>query len=151
MIDLRPATIADSDKLFAWRNDEMTCACSRSTAAIKREDHDRWMQFNVVNGYPAHLVLIAESEYGSVGVVRFDGDKKDVLSYEASITLNPKFRGQGLAFPILAEACSYLPKYTVLAEIRENNIPSRKIFERCGFTETGKREGFVKYKRGPIS
>lgn len=151
MIGLRPATMTDSDDLFAWRNDPVTLACMRSTAVVAREDHDRWMHFHVLHGYPTHLVWMADNDTDAVGVVRFDCDKRDVLSYEASITIAPKFRGQGLAFPILAEACSYLPECTIKAEIRENNAPSRRIFERCGFEESGKREGFVQYKRKPVA
>ncbi len=146
---LRPATMLDADHLFAWRNDPVTCACFRSTAAVPREDHDRWMKFNVACGYPEHIVLMAESEYGRIGVVRFDSDKRDVMAYEASITIAPRFRGQGLAREILHDACGMMSEYTIRAEIRIGNQPSRRIFENCGFRPTAEDKDFVKYERGP--
>src|ERR1700704_5662939 len=94
---LRPATMHDADRLFSWRNDPVTCANSRSTAAVPREDHDRWMQFNVMQGYPEHLVMIAESDLGCIGVVRFDAAKDDLMGYEVSITIAPETRGLGIA------------------------------------------------------
>ena len=149
MLDLRVATMRDADTLFAWRNDPLTLACARSTAIVPRDDHDRWMKFNVVFGYPEHIVLIADSEFGSVGVVRFDAVKGDLLSYEASITVSPKHRGNGVARGILHTACGYMSEYTIRADIRKDNIASRKTFERCGFREVGDDGEFVEYWKGP--
>jgi RimJ/RimL family protein N-acetyltransferase len=153
MLDLRPATIEDSDLLFDWRNDPVTRAFSRSTAIIPREDHDRWMQFNVLQGYPTHLVMIAETENGPVGVVRFDADKGDVMSFRVSITIAPYHRRTGLGFAILAEACRYMGEYTLSAEIRYENDASIKIFERCGFKMVGKdaAEAFENFRREPLA
>jgi len=148
---LRPATMHDADRLFSWRNDPVTCANSRSTAAVPREDHDRWMQFNVMLGYPEHMVMIAESDVGKVGVVRFDASKGDLMTYEASITIAPEARGLGLARGILAEACGYMPDFAIRAEVRADNVASRKVFERCGFEPIDVALGFVVYQREPIA
>ncbi len=150
MIDLRAATLADADRLFAWRNDPITCANSRSTGAVAREDHDRWMKFNVAQGYPQHMVMIAESDTGSIGVVRFDAERRDVMRYEVSITLAPEHRGFGLGRPVLAQACAYMPDFSLSAVIRTNNTASRKIFAECGFEETGSDHGFVTCRRQPL-
>jgi len=148
---LRPATLADADRLFSWRNDPVTCANSRSTAAVPREDHDRWVQFNVLQGYPEHLVMIAEGEQGSVGVVRFDAGKNDLMTYETSITVAPEARGLGIACMMLADACIYLPDFAISAEVRHDNIASRKVFERCGFEEIGREGGFLQYRKEPMA
>ena len=149
MINLRPATIHDADRLLAWRNDPVTCANSRSTAAVPREDHDRWMQFNVMQGYPEHMVMIAESEQGCIGVVRFDAGKNDLMVYEISMTIAPEHRGSGLAQPILVQACGHFSDFTLDAEIRYQNIASRKVFERCGFEQINRSSGFLQYSKEP--
>lgn len=151
MIELRPANLEDADRLFEWRNDPVTLSCFRSTASVPREDHDIWMKFNVALGYPEHIVLMADSENGSVGVVRFDAVRSDVMSYDASITVAPKHRGKGLSLPMLAYACGYMHEYTINAEIRRENTASRKTFERCGFERIGSADGFVNYRREPAS
>jgi hypothetical protein len=76
------------------RNDPQTQAASRSTAPVAQSDHDRWMEFNIGYGYPEHLVFMADTDFGSVGVIRFDGDKSDVMTYSVSITVAPQYRGR---------------------------------------------------------
>lgn len=149
MLDMRPATMADADMLFAWANDPGTRAYAKSHAAIPREDHDRWMQFNVLQGYPKHIVMIADSEYGSVGVVRFDTVGGDVMTYRVSITISPQFRGRKLAHGVLAEACRLMSESTLLAEIRPDNAASKTIFERCGFTRVKMGNSYDHYRREP--
>ncbi len=94
------------------------------------------MEFNVLHGYPSHLVMIAESDVGTVGVVRFDADKKDVMTYGVSITVDPRHRGKGFGYSMLYHACQIMQTETLTAEIRPDNLPSRRIFERCGFVLT---------------
>lgn len=149
MIALRPANVGDTDDLFAWRNDPDTCAASRSTAAIRPDDHASWMKFNVSYGYPEHIVLIADSDVGPVGVVRFDADRGDVMTFDASITMAPKHRGMGFAEEVLSRGCHVMKDYRLNAEIRSWNRASRTIFERCGFDEVESRDGFVQYRREP--
>jgi L-amino acid N-acyltransferase YncA len=152
MIDMRPATMADTDLLLSWRNDPVTCANSKSTATVSREDHERWMKFNVAQGYPQHMVMIANSQVsGSIGVVRFDAERSDVMKYEVSITIAPEHRGCGLGRPVLATACAHMPDVSLSAMIRKENTASRRIFEECGFEETDGEHGFVTCRREPLS
>ncbi len=141
--------MADADQLFEWANDPDTRASSKSSAPIPRGDHDRWMQFNVLQGYPQHMVMIADTDSGSVGVVRFDAERQDVMRYRVSITVAPKFRGQRLAHGILAESCRMMQESTLLAEVNAGNAASRRIFEKCGFEEIGSKGEFVQLKREP--
>jgi RimJ/RimL family protein N-acetyltransferase len=151
MMFLRPATLADADRLFSWRNDPVTCANSRSTAAVPREDHDRWMKFNVLMGQPEHAVIIAEALGDCVGVVRFDAAKDDLMTYEVSITVAPTHRGMGLAWPMLTGACGFFADFAINAEVRHDNTVSRKVFERCGFEEIGREGGFLQFRKEPVT
>jgi RimJ/RimL family protein N-acetyltransferase len=147
MIELRFANRGDADRLFAWRNDPVTLACFRSTAVVPREDHDRWVKFNVESGYGEHIVLMAENGGQPVGVIRFDADKKDVMSYDVSITVAPDHRDKGLASMMLAHACALVQDFSLNAEIRSDNVASKKVFERCGFSIVGSDDRFVTYRK----
>jgi RimJ/RimL family protein N-acetyltransferase len=149
MIALRYATPADADRLLAWRNDPVTRAASQSTTPISREDHDRWMKFNVSEGYAEHVVLIAEMDEGTIGVVRFDANKKDVMEYEVSLTIAPEFRGQGLAKEVLSRACDMIEDFVLTAQIRIGNMRSRKAFIHCGFSVIESDNDFITYRRKP--
>lgn len=150
MITMRPAEASDADTLFAWRNDPITQACSRSTAPVMREDHAKWMKFNVEQGYPTHMVMMAETNIGTVGVVRFDNRREDVMTYDVSITMAPQHRGKGLSVSVLSEAMSWMADYTVHAEVRQDNTASRRLFEHCGFEEISRSNGFLNYLREPV-
>lgn len=149
MFDLRPATMADADQLFEWANDPVTRANSRSTAAISRYEHQRWMDLNVAHGYPTHLVMIAENDYGPVGVVRFDADKFDILAFHVSLTVAPAERAKGHGFAMLQHACQIMQDSTLLAEIRSSNVASQQIFTKCGFESYDHRHGLILYRREP--
>ncbi len=142
--------MSDSDRLFAWANDPLARSWSASTAPIERADHDRWMQFNVLMGYPQHIVMIAETEHGPIGVVRFDAKKRDVLTYTVSINMAPKARGQGFGYAVLAEACRLMQENTLLANIKNENMASISIFEKCGFQRIGSDGEFIRFKRKPV-
>lgn len=151
MIRLRPANGGDSERLFGWRNDPETQANSRSTAPVPRDAHARWMMMNVMQGYPAHLVMIAEAEQlGSVGVVRFDSHKQDGMHYDVGITIAPEYRGEGLATPVLTEACEYMSEFTLHAEVKMDNVASRRLFERCGFEEVSRSSDYLILEREPL-
>lgn len=151
MTRLRPATMDDAADLLAWRNDPVTLASFRSTEAVEPEEHQRWMQFNVQQGYPSHMVIIAENEFGKLGVIRFHADRNDCMTYEASITVAPKQRGRGFAREMLSQACAYMHESTLVAEIRRENLRSRKIFSQCGFQLIDANTDFVLYQREPLS
>lgn len=127
--------MADADLLFKWANDAAVRAWSRSTSTISRADHDRWMAFNVLTGYPTHWVMIADTDFGSVGVVRLDMFKNDVMKYRVSITVGSDYRGKGYGYAILDRACHIMSDSLLIAEIKSSNAASRRIFERCGFEE----------------
>lgn len=150
MFQLRLASMRDSDELFAWRNDPVTRAAFRSTEPVPRENHERWMQFNVQNGYPQHRVLIAECDYGKIAVVRFDAVKSDDMTFEISITVAPKWRGRGFAVGILDQACGVMSEYALKAAIKTHNEASRHIFERCGFHKVGDDDSFVHYRKEAV-
>jgi RimJ/RimL family protein N-acetyltransferase len=150
VLDVRPATMADTDLLFGWANDATTRAWSKSTQPISREEHERWMSLNVLTGYPAHWVMIAHNDFGDVGVVRFDMVKGDVMSYEVSITIGSDHRGKGYGCNALERACQIMFDSTLIAEIKSSNMASRRIFEHCGFEAESRSSTSIIYRREPL-
>jgi UDP-2,4-diacetamido-2,4,6-trideoxy-beta-L-altropyranose hydrolase len=147
VLDMRPATMADSDLLFGWANEARSW--SKSTAEITQQQHDQWMMLNVLTGYPAHWVMIADTNLGSIGTVRFDM-VKDVMTYRVSITIGSEFRGRGFGHEALDHACKLMAENKLLAEIKHDNVASRRMFERCGFKQVGRTGEFVAYRREPL-
>jgi len=109
-VRLRPATIADAELLFAWRNDPLTRAQSIHTEPVAWESHLAWLQSSLQN--PDRQLYIAESAtngavqsiaLGTVRADRTDGE------YELSWTVAPEQRGKGWGRQMVAALIECLP------------------------------------------
>lgn len=149
MIELRPARASDADQLFEWRNDPQTLLNSTSTAIVTREAHNRWVEFNIAYGYPAHIVMMADNDLGSVGVIRFDEVRSDPMAYDVSLLVAPRHRGKGFGKAMLPQACAHMTDFTLNAVIRRENKPSQRCFEDAGFKYASGDGRFFKYRKEP--
>ena len=70
-----------------------------------------------------------------IGVIRFDISEKH--NCKVSITIDPAWRGKRLSSPLIDAGIARISKslnVIFLAEIKKENLASRKCFENCGFT-----------------
>jgi UDP-2,4-diacetamido-2,4,6-trideoxy-beta-L-altropyranose hydrolase len=141
---LRPATMADGQALLDWRNDPLTRANSLDTAEVPRDAHFAWLERVLAD--PDRQLLMADRD---LGMVRFDKLADGV--WRVSIAVAPSWRGLGQARPLLAAAIAHHGNHPLVAEIREENQPSRRIFEACGFKLESAQDGVLRYVREAIS
>jgi L-amino acid N-acyltransferase YncA len=147
-IHLRPATSADSELLWLWRNDPVTRAASRTSEPIAWADHTTWLAA-VLAGSTRHL-FIAEAGGEPVGVVRFDALPVKASEFEISINVRPDARGSGAGRAILSAACAdFAAEHgaaQIHATVHQSNAASRRLFESCGFVLAGNgADGFLCY------
>jgi UDP-2,4-diacetamido-2,4,6-trideoxy-beta-L-altropyranose hydrolase len=133
-VAVRPAAAADRDSLHAWRNHPVVRAVSRNADEIDVDEHRRW--FDRVLASDSRHLLIGERSGQPVGVVRFDVEG---IAAEVSIYLVPQELGRGSGGALLCAAEAWLrqhrPELTSLrAQVRADNPPSHRLFERCGYT-----------------
>lgn len=147
---VRRAALADSQRIFEWRNDPTTRAVSGSSEPLDRRAHERW--YSAAISDQTRFLYIVELLQGiPVGMCRFDL-AADNRSAETSINLAPDQRGIGLGRPLLA-ACiesfrsDGLTPAVLTATIRPDNAASLRIFESVGFAETGRTEEFLRLAR----
>jgi RimJ/RimL family protein N-acetyltransferase len=152
-VTTRPATAADSRRLFDWRNDPLTRAMSRGPDPVAWEVHEIWFAEALAD--PDRDILIGLAEGAEIGMVRFDLDAEwsDETGREAEISINlaPSARGRGLAAPLLAAAIrafNHNRRCEIRAEIRADNLPSRRAFEAAGFRLAGEADGLCRYYHG---
>lgn len=75
------------------------------------------------------------------------------VSGEGSITnvaVHPEKRGQGIGEKLVREAIRVgreLNLEYITLEVRESNVPARRLYEKCGFEEMGKRKSFYSKPR----
>lgn len=92
------------------------------------------------------VMFIALEADQKLGMVRFDGTGDGWL---LSINVAPDQRGKGLSAEILRQAMALFRAthgaHRLFAEIKEDNEPSRRLFERCGFKKLSQADGFCSY------
>jgi ribosomal-protein-alanine N-acetyltransferase len=80
-------------------------------------------------------------------VSRMAADEAEILS----IAVEPKHRGRGLSRNLLLTHLGHLAGHgvrTVFLEVEENNQPARQLYNRAGFTVSGRRERYYKQPDG---
>ena len=132
MVILRPAMMADADRLLRWRNDADTRAQSRSVEEASTVDHIGWLSYLLAHPATSRL-YIAEEEGLAVGTGRLDLSENTA---ELSLTVAPEHRGRGLARQIIhllvAEA-GRLGYAMITAEVKGRNARSLAAFLASGF------------------
>ncbi|RAK51408.1 GNAT family N-acetyltransferase [Phenylobacterium deserti] len=135
---LRPAELEDARRVWLWRNDATARAASRNTGEIDWDAHAAW--------FPGALartrMLIAEIDGEAVGMARLDDGPEGCT---VSLNLAPEQRGKGLGRRVLEAVCAHAGP--LRAEIRADNPASLRIFQACGFVETGRDGDFVQLRR----
>jgi len=149
---LRIAEKKDVDMVYEWANDSVTRAMSFNTDPIPYENHVLWFD-KVINdtadmSSTRRLLILMDGDIPS-GQMRLDLEEGNriVLSY----SLNPECRGKGLGNELINLTLRYLSlhlgidlflcasnisfsDFTVIAEVKKNNLVSAKILENNGFT-----------------
>ncbi|RAU22886.1 UDP-2,4-diacetamido-2,4,6-trideoxy-beta-L-altropyranose hydrolase [Paramagnetospirillum kuznetsovii] len=146
-LDLRRAGPEDGEVLLAWRNDPVTRANSLETAEVERDHHFAWLDRVLADR--ERILMIGEYGGERIGMVRFDTcrDKE----WRVSVSVAPEARGKGAGQALLTMAVSTLLRQVgpvdLIAEIREANPASRKIFVACGFVQADRADEILYFRR----
>jgi len=139
--NVREVNDKDLYDIFEWRNEIHSREMSINSDKIDLESHKNWFYKKLKSN--STFLFIAEKNEDKIGIVRFD--KTNCDTYEVSINLNPICRGKGYGKAILNQITDiFLSKYKnkiIVAEIKEINIASEKIFSYSGFKYIYKIDG----------
>lgn len=130
---VRKAENTDSRLYWYWANDPVVRENAFNQRAISWGEHFAW--FNERLADTDSMLLVIESEFGPVGQVRFD---RSGIQCIISYSLAKQFRGMGLARATLSKAIDHICKkqiFTLIAEVKETNFASLKVFKQLGFCE----------------
>jgi [ribosomal protein S18]-alanine N-acetyltransferase len=87
-----------------------------------------------------HRVMIRQTTVGFI-MSRLAADEAEILS----VAIAPARRGRGLSVPLLDFHLRTLAGHAIRAvflEVDEHNAPARRLYDRAGFREVGRRQGY---------
>lgn len=128
----RLATSLDSKQIYDWNTEAEARANSFSQASFTFEKHQKWFLEKLADDNTRFLVFFMP-QVGEVGLVRLDNLGEEVL---IGINLDVGFRGKGLAKTMLEQASEYakfLFEKPIVAQIKETNMASIRVFEKAGY------------------
>lgn len=138
LLNYRFATINDADLYYQWANDPLVRQNSFNQDAIPYVNHVNWFTKKLQSD-SCYFYLFLNIDNEPVGQVRIDKDENETI---IGLSIDEKFRGMSLGATMLKMACDdYLQHHaheTIVAYIKEDNIPSYKIFEKAGFGNPSK-------------
>ena len=144
---LRQAEPNDARNLFLWRNDPGTRRMSLQTGEITYEGHLRWFH-SKLNDSDCYFYILEHDRIPS-GTIRLD--RTEGGTFGLSYTIAPDKRGLGLGNTILSLAVAAashtdgIEKLT--AEVKEDNLPSIRCFEKNSFIRIKEENGLYLYER----
>ena len=112
------------------------------------DQHQAWFANAMAD--PDIACFICYRAIKKIGIVRFDRVESAV--WQVSINLNPVCRGLGYGAKVLQAGLDHFralhqEKLMVTAEVRDKNIASQHIFQRCGFALVSDEYEFLRYTR----
>ncbi len=133
---LRKADLGDLLRYYIWVNEQSVRENAISRHRISFAEHVDWFK-NKINSGKSILYIAENRERNPLGQVRFDiEDDFGLIDY----SVDEKHRGRGVGKLMLSSAikrfledkrvasCKYLKAW-----VKEQNIPSIKVFKKLGF------------------
>lgn len=150
MMDLwiRKATYQDIDIIYNWANDPEVRKNSFNTNPIRYEDHCKWYNTKMQSPNTAIFVLMCGDI--PVGQCRIDVDGEEgVISYLVDKNYRNLGYGKILLNMVSEKIMNEYPEISMLvAEVKEDNISSRKVFLSLGYIENiDKKKKVLTFRR----
>ncbi len=154
-IHLRPLQRSDLESVHRLYSDEETAKYMRHGAHTELSQTVQLMEHYFEEGNFAYAFVDEEGTFAGYAALVKSGEQPG--TYSMSIMVSPLFQGCGCGSAgmreILAEAANHTEIRVITAYILEQNIPSRKLAKKSGFSllktlefEDGNRLGVYLYR-----
>lgn len=137
MLSLRRATTNDPPRIVAIYNSAVPSHdITDDEMPITIDSRKDWL-----NHFPIWVVISDSIIIGWCSLGQFYPHQAYQFSAEISIYLAPGIQGRGYGKQILRfidqQITDNLDIKTVIAYVYENNLPSQKLFQKCGYQQCG--------------
>jgi len=146
-IHLREATQNDCDLLFEWANDKETRLNSFNSEPILYETHCKWYENKLKSSNTRIYIMMVDDM--PIGQCRLDVENDNALiSYLISKEHRGKGYGKRLIELVIGKMGALMPHIEwLVAEVKPDNLASRRIFKMLDFTESINVDKTIVYKK----
>jgi len=137
---LRPVTDSDLPIFFEHQREET----ARSMAAfVSKDPEDRaafdahWARIRADDAVLIRTIVVDGGVAGHIASFDRDGD------HEVTYWIGREFWGRGLATDALREFLEEDPARPIFGRVVKDNVGSRRVLEKCGFSIAGEDRGFA--------
>ncbi|WP_196137308.1 GNAT family N-acetyltransferase [Aliikangiella sp. G2MR2-5] len=135
MINLRLANERDCQRYLDWRNDPVVRESAFESSPIEFKTHKVWFLGKLES--PESILYVVELDNSAIGQVRFEIDDEVA---EVNYSIDENYRGKRLASSMMSCAIEKLLMKnrnvkSVVAKVKQGNLPSMKVFENLSFTK----------------
>jgi RimJ/RimL family protein N-acetyltransferase len=131
---------SDCDLMFELSNDPIVRKASFNQEKIQYSEHCKWYEDNLANVNVLFFLVftdIDETEF--IGQIRFKRNSEHASECIISLSITEQFRGKHMASEFLELGIKELSQKwglinTVVAEVKEENVPSNSLFSSYGFS-----------------
>lgn len=141
---LRKATFKDADLLFRWVNDPVVRNNALNQQKIRWEDHLVWFK-NLLDSIFREIYILEIKEV-AVGQIRIEYHKG---WWKIDYSVVDEYRGLGYGTLLVDQIIKKFPNRRFIAEVKELNIPSTKVFDRLNFELSTKNSIMIFRYRSP--
>lgn len=141
---VRPATAADAEIVFRWRNQPWVVALGASQRTVTAEEHHRWFQATLERR--ERELYIIEVDGQPAGTIRYDFAAP--AEAEISIYLMPESSGRGHGRAAFLGTAPHVfierDVRAITARVLKGNERSLEFFRRLGFEQQSSESGIYR-------
>ena len=153
-ISIRIAEPEDASKIYLWENDRSLWRISETCSPTSFFQIEQFLLGNgdLAGNRQQRLMVVlngVEQPIGSIDLFDYDPVNSRI---GIGILIERPYRGQGLATAALRLCLDYLFNNLMLHQVHciveAGNAESRRLFEKLGFVEGGRRKDWIKSPEG---
>jgi len=141
------STYQDALLLFNWVNDKTVRQNSLSSESITFQNHINWFETKMKDEN-CKIYILTDLYKSNIGQIRVE--MKDEY-YEIDYTISEQYRGNGFGNKIINLLQVKLGNINLLARVKNNNIPSIKIFTKNGFKLVSENDDVLIFTKNYIN
>ena len=133
------STTTDCNLIFSLSNDPLVRSNSFNQNKIEYSDHCKWFSKTLADKNTLFFLVFAdETEESFIGQIRFKRESESSNECVISLSITEQFRGKHIAGEFIELGISELNEMwldikTVIAEVKDENTASNKLFLKEGF------------------